>query len=167
MKLRDQQEETLNKQVAEAETKAAAGFEEKERRKREMKEAIEKSRSAQLERKRMEADKKKQEEREFSEFWKLRNEELAIADQQEKDENRQRQLELNAYIRKQIDDKNRKAQETFINEQHEALRNGALMDQQEKNFYSYAEKCIAEWSSQGKNVKPLIMELKNFKKRLH
>ena len=115
----------------------------------------------------MEADKKKQEEREFSEFWKLRNEELAIADQQEKDENRQRQLELNAYIQKQIDDKNRKAQETFINEQHEALRNGALMDQQEKNFYSYAEKCIAEWSSQGKNVKPLIMELKNFKKRLH
>ena len=39
------------------------------------------------------------------------------------------------------------------------------MDQQEKNFYSYAEKCISEWTSQGKNVKPLVMELKNYKKK--
>lgn len=44
MKVRDQQEEILNKQVAEAENKAAALFEEKERRKAEMKAAIEKSR---------------------------------------------------------------------------------------------------------------------------
>lgn len=44
MKVRDQQEEILNKQVAEAENKAAAVFEEKERRKAEMKNAIEKSR---------------------------------------------------------------------------------------------------------------------------
>lgn len=38
-----------------------------------------------------------------------------------------------------------KAQEDFVNSQHEALHNQALMDQQEKNFYSYAEKCIKEW----------------------
>lgn len=44
MKVRDQQEEILNKQVAEAENKAASAFEEKERRKVEMKSAIEKSR---------------------------------------------------------------------------------------------------------------------------
>ena len=48
---------------------------------------------------------------------------------------------------------------------HTALRNNSLLDQQYKNFYSYAEKCIAEWQSQGKNVKPLIMELKNYKKK--
>jgi hypothetical protein len=46
------------------------------------------------------------------------------------------------------------------------LRNQALQDQQEKNFYSYAEKCVSEWDTQGKNVKPLIMELKNYKKRV-
>ena len=44
MKVRDQQEEILNKQVAEAENKATELFEEKERRKFEMKQAIEKSR---------------------------------------------------------------------------------------------------------------------------
>ncbi len=45
MKVRDQQEEILNKQVAEAENKAANLFQEKERRKIEMKQAIEKSRA--------------------------------------------------------------------------------------------------------------------------
>ena len=50
MKVRDQQEETLNKQVAEAEEKATLAFEEKERRRREMKEAIEVSRKNQLDR---------------------------------------------------------------------------------------------------------------------
>ena len=100
MKLRDQQEETLNKQVAEAENKAAELFEEKERRKREMKEAIDKSRAAQL--KRVEDEKRaaKEEEKEFSAFWKLRNEELAIADQQEKEEERQRRLEIQNYLRR-------------------------------------------------------------------
>jgi hypothetical protein len=46
------------------------------------------------------------------------------------------------------------------------LKTQALLDQQEKNFYSYAEKCITDWQGQGKNVKPLIMELKGYKKRV-
>jgi hypothetical protein len=48
MKLRDQEEEILNKQVAEAENKATHLFEEKEKRRIEMKAAIEKSRKNQL-----------------------------------------------------------------------------------------------------------------------
>lgn len=80
MKVRDQQEEILNKQVAEAENKAAALFEEKLRRKAEMKAAIDASRAHQLSRKRKTEEEKKEEELEFSEFWKLRNDELAIAE---------------------------------------------------------------------------------------
>ena len=45
-----------------------------------MKAAIEKSRKNQLARKERELLGKKEEEREFSEFWKLRNDELAIAE---------------------------------------------------------------------------------------
>jgi hypothetical protein len=41
-----------------------------------------------------------------------------------------------------------------------------LLDEKEKDFYSYAEKCIKDWESNGKNVTPLIIELKSFKKRL-
>jgi hypothetical protein len=166
MKVRDQQEEVLNRQVAEAELKATAAFEEKERRRYEMKAAIEKSRKNQIGRKERETADVKREEIEFAEFWKLRNEELAIAEQQEREEERQRRVELTNYLKKQADEKNAKAQEDFVNNQHEALHNQALLDQQQKNFYSYAEKCIAEWQSQGKNVKPLILELKNYNKKV-
>ena len=166
MKLRDQEEEILNKQVAEAENKATHLFEEKESRRYQMKAAIEKSRKNQIMRTQKEILGKKEEEREFSAFWKLRNDELAIAEQQEREEERQRRVELTNYLKKQTDDKNLKAQEEFIMDQHMGLRNQALQDQQEKNFYSYAEKCVSEWETQGKNVKPLIMELKNYKKRV-
>ena len=110
-----------------------------------MKNAIEKSRKNQIDRKRKETEDAKREEVEFAEFWKLRNEELAIAEQQEREEERQRRVELTNYLKKQADDKNSRAQEDFVNEQHQALHNQALQDQGEKNFYSYAEKCIAEW----------------------
>jgi len=45
-----------------------------------MKAAIEKSRANQIERKHKESEDKKREELEFAEFWKLRNEDLAIAE---------------------------------------------------------------------------------------
>lgn len=65
-----------------------------------MKAAIEKSRANQIERKKKEVDDKKREEMEFAEFWKLRNEELAIAEQQEREEERQRRVELTNYLKK-------------------------------------------------------------------
>jgi len=88
MKVRDQEEEILNKQVAEAENKANELFEDKERKRLELKGAIEKSRKNQINRKNKELEDKKREENEFAEFWKLRNEELAIAEQQEREEER-------------------------------------------------------------------------------
>ena len=45
-------------------------------------------------------------------------------------------------------------------------RNVALLDEQDKKFYSYAEKAIKQWQDSGKNIKPLIMELKTYKKRI-
>jgi len=66
----------------------------------EMKAAIEKSRKNQIDRKLREEDDKKREEREFAEFWKLRNEELAIAEQQEREEERQRRVEMTNYLKK-------------------------------------------------------------------
>lgn len=48
--MRDQEEEILNKQVAEAENKATQLFEEKERRRLEMAAAIERSRKNQIQR---------------------------------------------------------------------------------------------------------------------
>jgi len=68
-----------------------------------MKNAIEKSRANQIARNNKEARDKKNEELEFAEFWKMRNEELAIAEQQEREEERQRRVELTNYLKNQAD----------------------------------------------------------------
>ena len=80
----------LNKQVEEAELKAAEQFQEQERRKQDMKDAIERSRKMQMERKKKEKEMEKKEESEFAEYWKVRNQELQEAEQRELEEERER-----------------------------------------------------------------------------
>lgn len=144
-KLQDNKEEVLNRQVAEAEDRANRLYEQQEKKKADMKTAIERSRALQIERKKQEAASKKQEDKDFAEFWRIRNEELQLAEQQEKEEERQRAKELAEFIKTQNDAKQAKAIKEFQDNQVNAVKTQALLDQQEKNFYSYAEQCIAEW----------------------
>ena len=74
--LRDNQEEVLNRQVAEAEDKANRLYEQQEKKKADMRSAIERSRQLQILRKQKEKVEKVREDKEFAEFWRLRNEEL-------------------------------------------------------------------------------------------
>lgn len=164
--LQDNQEQVLNKQVAEAEDKANRLFEDQQRRKFEMKQAIERSRALQIQKQQEEKAQTRKEEKEFAEFWRVRNEELQRAEQQEKEEERQRAAELVAFQNKQTAVKKDAQVAEFRANNQASLQAQALLDQQEKNFYSYAERCISEWQAQGKNVKPLIMELKNYRKRI-
>lgn len=106
------------------------------------------------------------EQKEFSEFWKIRNEELAIAEQQEKEEERMRKEELKSFHKNQMEKKQKRAEEEFRTELEKQAHTQALLDQDEKHFYSYAEECIKNWQDNGKSVKPLILELKGYKKRL-
>lgn len=71
--LKDNQEQVLNKQVAEAEDKANRLYEEQQRRKFEMKQAIDRSRALQIERKQKGKADEQREEKEFAEFWRVRN----------------------------------------------------------------------------------------------
>lgn len=164
--VRSTEEEVLTKQVAEAEHKANRLYEDQQRKRAEMKEAIERSRQLQIQRKQMENNAAKQEEKEFAQFWNKRNEELLVAEQQEREETRKRNEELSGFLNKQAQVKQDKAIKQFKDDQLASLNAQALLDQNEKNFYTYTEKCIKEWQAQGKNVKPLIMELKNYKKRI-
>ena len=96
----------------------------------------------------------------------MRNEELVIAEQMEKGETRQRNEEMKDYLRKQIENRQKKAEEEYKQDLEEGTRTQALLDQQEHSFYSYAEQAVKQWQDSGKNVKPLILELKNYKKKV-
>jgi hypothetical protein len=150
----------LNKQVNEAELKAARMFEEQEKRKLLAKDAIERSRHQQITRKRAERESEKKEEEEFKEYWKIRNLELQETEALEKEEERLRNKELSEFLKYQNEQKVRLSENEFMREQKAATKAQALLDQQEKHFYNYAEKAIQDWKHEGKNVTPLLMELK-------
>lgn len=98
--MKNREDEILNKQVEEAEEKALRLFEEQERRRQQLKEAIEKSRQQQLAKKKQEREADQLDQKEFSYFWKLRNEELQVAEHQEREEARLRNEEMKAYLRR-------------------------------------------------------------------
>lgn len=125
---KDNQEQVLNKQVAEAEDRANRLFAEQERRKFEMAQAIEKSRQLQIQRKQREKHAAKQEDEEFSQFWKVRNEELALAEEAEKEEEKGRQVEIAGFLKKQTNLKNEKAVKAFMNDHEAALKAQAMAD---------------------------------------
>ena len=55
-----------------------------------MKQAIERSRALQIDRKNKNKSDELQEEKDFADFWKVRNQELQLAEQQEREEERLR-----------------------------------------------------------------------------
>jgi hypothetical protein len=86
-----------------------------------------------------------QEEKDFTEFWKARNDELAVSENIEKEELRNKQVELKAYQKSQAEFRKKAAEDEFVREMKETTTSKALLDHKEKEFYSYAEKCIKEW----------------------
>ncbi len=62
-----------------------------------------------------------------------------MAEEQEKEEERQRAKELQNCQGEQARIKNEAVVREFQDSQVNALKTQALLDQQEKNFYSYAE----------------------------
>ena len=78
---------------------------------------------------------------------------------------KERNKALQDQLQKQIDTKKKKAEEEFVDEKRQAAMSQALADQEERAYYSYAEKCIKEWNEAGKNVKPLLIELKTYKNK--
>ena len=56
-----------------------------------------------MQKKVVDKNKDKEEQKEFAEFWKIRNEELSIAEQQEKEEARLRNVQLANYVKTQSD----------------------------------------------------------------
>mgnify|MGYP001157951461 CR=1 FL=1 len=94
----------------------------------------------------------------------MSSKELQDIEENEKLEELQRNKELMLFRRGQKEEKDEVKMREFKHEQKMATRAQAMVDQQDEQFYSYAERCIKEWKDQGKNVTPLILELKNMGK---
>jgi len=52
-----------------------------------------------------------------------------------------------------------------LKEFDDALKMKAAIQDEDRVFQSYAEKCLNEWQHDGKNLKPLLLELETYKKK--
>ena len=95
--------------------------------------------------------------------WKARMDELVNQEKREKEEISERNKILKDYQKKQADLAKSKQEKEYAEELRVAALSKAMYDQEEKHFYSYADKCLQEWKDKGKNIKGLLMELKDYK----
>jgi len=164
-KIKNKEDEILNKQIKEAEIKA----EENERIKREKREQlvkeIDKQIALTLDKKKVEKLSKKVEDKNFQDFWKQKNKELEDKDIEDQNAYRERCKHLAEFHKKQTEQKEKELEKQIKKEFKDAMKMKVAIEEEEKTFQSYAEKCIAEWQDNGKNIKPLLLELENYKKK--
>ncbi|CAG9317488.1 unnamed protein product [Blepharisma stoltei] len=165
-KIKSNEDQRLQNQVQEAEQKAKETFEKKQQRHNDMMTQIERSRQHQIDRKKQEKEQEKMEDKEFAQFWKERMQDLNEMEKNEAEERRDRAKAQQLYHKKQMDYKARKVEQEALLEEELARQSAQIMEDEQNQFNSYAEKCLKEWAENGKNITPMILELKNYKKRI-
>jgi hypothetical protein len=109
----------------------------------------------------------KKDDIEFIQFYKERMKELEDEERQEKAEIRQRNKDLSQFRMYQADVKKKTAEEEFIKDQEEAYKTKFMLNQEQDDFLKYAEGWIQEYQREGKDITPLILELKNYRKNIN
>lgn len=65
-----------------------------------------------------------------------------------------------------MDVKRTKAESEFVNEQENAYKTKLILNNEQDDFLKYAESWIQDYHAQGKDITPLILDLKAYKKKL-
>ena len=122
----------------------------------------------------------KYEEKEFTECWKDKMKSLVrkkynklifllkIQEEEEKvekDETLLRNRNLQNYHRMQMEIKKQIAEDDFIKNQEDAYKTNIMMQNEQDEFMKYADYNIGEYHKQGKNLIPMILDLKTYKKK--
>jgi len=64
-----------------------------------------------------------------------------------------------------MDIKKQKAEDEFVKDQEDAYKTNLMMQKEQDEFMRFADECIGEYHQSGKNIVPLILDLKNYKKK--
>ena len=79
-------------------------------------------------------------------------------------ERRRREKDLADYRRLQTEEKRRIALEDFERINEDNYKQLKRLEMEDDDFIKYAEYWIKEYKRQGKNIMPLLLELKRYKK---
>jgi hypothetical protein len=84
----------------------------------------------------------------------------------ELNEIKERNKNLSNYHKLQMEIKKNKANNDFIIDQESAYKTKMMLNNEQDDFLKYAEMWIKEYYEQGKDITPLILDLKAYKKKL-
>jgi len=127
---------------------------------------IQKSRVAQIQRKQSEREQSKSEDAETAKFLQ---EWCKVLDRQEQEEvelKSHANRKLSCEHKKMVEIARRKVEADKGQEGEVSQKAKRAIEADTIEFHSYAENCIRDYSSEGKNVIPLIKELREFRKRV-
>merc|ERR1719313_2888111 len=127
---------------------------------------IQKSRVQQIARKQAEREREKAEDAETAKFL---HEWCKVLDRQEQEEvelKNQANRKLSLEHKKSVEIARRRVEADKSQEAEVALKAKRAIEADTIEFHSYAENCIRDYSAEGKNVIPLIKELREFRKRV-
>ena len=108
--------------------------------------------------------KEKQEDLNYLEEFKKK---LAFLENEEKNdmiEKKRRERDLADYRRLQTEEKRRTAIKDFEQINEDNYKQLKRLEMEDDDFIKYAEDWIREYKRQGKNITPLLLELKRYKK---
>ena len=109
--------------------------------------------------------KNKEEDMKYLQDYKEEMERLKEEENKEKENKRQKERDLYEYQRLQYEQRRRQGLEDFVKLNEDAYKNMQRMDKENDDFIKYAEGRIQDYSQQGKNVYPLLIELKKYKQK--
>ena len=87
-------------------------------------------------------------------------------EKEEFDETKARNKHLAHFHKLQMDNKKQSAEADFVKEQEDAYKTKLMLNNEQDEFLNYAEGWIKEYYNQGKDITPLILDLKSYKKKL-
>ena len=94
-----------------------------------------------------------------------RMEKLKEEDKIEKEMRKIKEKNLAEYQKLQYEEKRRQVMDEFVNLNKDAYKNLQRLDNENDDFIRYAEHHIEEYKKQGKNILPLLIELKKYKQK--
>jgi len=164
--MQNDEDERVDNQVKNKEASDEKKRQEKDALRRRFEGEMLRSRSAQIERKRAERAREKSEDMETAKFL---GEWCKVLDKQEQEE-----LELKSVAARKLSGEHKKmcsiargkGNEDKKGEEIVAMRAKKAMEADTIEFHNYAESVIRGYSEEGKNVIPLIKELREFRKRV-
>ena len=162
--LKKNENELLAKNIKEADDRKA----EEERKAKERRDKLLNDIKEQIEldkeRKEAERIKNKEEDLQYIDDFKKKLKMLEDAERDEWLEKRKRNKDLAEYQKLQYEEKKRKAMDVFRQFNEDSYKNLRRLEIEDDDFIKYAEYWINEYKQQGKNITPLLLELKRYKK---